>query len=90
MILSVLVFGGLQGLHIPAGSFLDWVVGIASFAWLLVIVTVPWNIYFEAKEAYSDANLSAERGIRIDERQVNSDLQISAGYFELLIFTRSF
>lgn len=71
VILLVAVFGGLQGLHIPAGSFLDWVVGIASFAWLLVIVTVPWNIYFEAKEAIADANLSAERGIRIDERQVN-------------------
>lgn len=71
VILLVLVFGGLQGLHIPAGSFLDWVVGIASFTWLLVIVTVPWNIYFEAKEAIADANLSAERGIRIDERQVN-------------------
>lgn len=69
-ILLVLAFGGLQWLHIPAGSFLDWIVGIASFAWLLVIVTVPWNIYFEAKEALADAAVSTERGIRIDDKQV--------------------
>jgi hypothetical protein len=71
VILLVLVFGGLQWLHITAGSFLDWVVGIASFAWLLVIVTVPWNIYFEAKEALADAALSVERGIKVDAKQVD-------------------
>ena len=71
VILLMLAFSGLQWVHIPAGSFLDWVVGIASFAWLLVIVTVPWNIYFEAKEALADAAVSAERGIRVDDKQVD-------------------
>jgi hypothetical protein len=40
-VLLLLVFGVLQLLHIPSGSFLDWMIGIASFWWLLVIVTVP-------------------------------------------------
>jgi hypothetical protein len=39
--LLLLVFGVLQLLHIPSGSFLDWMIGIASFWWLVVIVTVP-------------------------------------------------
>ncbi|MGK7901620.1 MAG: hypothetical protein AB4352_09435, partial [Hormoscilla sp.] len=50
VILVLLVFAILQWLHIAAGSFIDWVIALAIFEWLLVIVTVPWNIYFEAKE----------------------------------------
>lgn len=70
VILLLLAFAGLQWLQIPAGSFLDWVIGTASFAWLLTIVTVPWNIHFEAKEALAEADLSVERGIAVDEKQV--------------------
>lgn len=70
VILLLLAFSGLQWLQIPAGSFLDWVIGTASFAWLLTIVTVPWNIYFEAKEALAEAALSAEKGIAVDDKQV--------------------
>lgn len=70
VILLLLAFSGLQWLQIPAGSFLDWVIGTASFAWLLTIVTVPWNIHFEAKEALAEADLSVERGIAVDEKQV--------------------
>jgi hypothetical protein len=69
MLLTLLGFGGLQWLHIPVGNLLDWIIGGASFWWLLVIVTVPWNIYFQAKETLADAKLSAEKGltIRADE-----------------------
>ncbi|BAT55433.1 hypothetical protein NOS3756_44200 [Nostoc sp. NIES-3756] len=68
---TVLVaFGLLQWLHIPAGSFLDWIIGGASFWWLLVIVTVPWNIHFQAKQVLAEAAQSRERDIPVDERQV--------------------
>ncbi|BCL37799.1 hypothetical protein [Nostoc sp. MS1] len=68
---TVLVaFGLLQWLHIPAGSFLDWIIGGASFWWLLVIVTVPWNIHFQAKQVLAEAAQSRERDIAVDERQV--------------------
>lgn len=70
VILLLLAFGSLQWLQIPTGSFLDWVIGTASFAWLLVIVTIPWNIYFEAKEVLTEASLSAEKGIPVDNKQV--------------------
>lgn len=70
IILSLLSFGILQWLHIPAGNFIDWLIAIASFEWLLAIVTVPWNIYFDAKEVIAEATISAEKGIVIDEKQI--------------------
>ncbi|WP_445638247.1 ATPase [Nostoc sp. DSM 114161] len=63
-------FGLLQWLHIPAGNFLDWVIGGTSFWWLLVIVTVPWNVHFQAKEVLAEAAQSSEKGIPVDEKQV--------------------
>lgn len=80
VVLLLLSFTGLQWLDIPTGSFLDWIIGVAIFGWLLVIVTVPWNIHFEAKSALAEAELSIEQGITVDPRQVD--------YIRLLI-TRS-
>jgi len=69
-VLVLLTFGILQWLHIPAGSFLDWVIAVAIFEWLLVIVTVPWNIHFEAKAVLDEAAVSAQKGITVDDKQV--------------------
>ncbi|MEP0760189.1 hypothetical protein NC997_22020 [Trichocoleus sp. DQ-A2] len=70
VVLVLVAFGVVQGLNVPAGNFIDWVIGAASFWWLLVIVTVPWNIHFDAKEVIAEAALSTEKGIAIDEKQV--------------------
>jgi hypothetical protein len=70
VIIVLAAFGLLQWLHIPAGNFLDWVIGGASFWWLLVIVTVPWNVHFQAKEVLAEAAQSTEKGIPVDEKQV--------------------
>jgi hypothetical protein len=51
-------------------SSIDWVIAIAIFEWLLLIVTVPWNIHFEAKEVLAQATESTEKGIVVDEKQV--------------------
>ena len=78
----LLVFGILQWLHIPTGSFLDWVIAVAIFEWLLVVVTVPWNIHFEAKEVIAEAAQSAEKGIKIDRKQVNyADMVAKRSFF---------
>ncbi|HLO46905.1 MAG TPA: hypothetical protein VK211_00545 [Kamptonema sp.] len=69
-ILILLIFGILQWLHIPAGSFLDWVIAAATFEWLLLIVTVPWNIHFESKEVLAQAAESTEKGIAVDQKQI--------------------
>jgi hypothetical protein len=70
VVIVLAAFGLLQWLHIPAGNFLDWVIGGASFWWLLVIVTVPWNVHFQAKEVLAEAAQSTEKGIPVDEKQV--------------------
>lgn len=69
-IFLLLIYTILQWLHVPAGNFIDWVIAIAIFEWLLLIVTVPWNIHFEAKEVLAQAAESTEKGIAVDEKQV--------------------
>jgi hypothetical protein len=69
--LVLLAFGVLRWLHIPSGNLIDWLIGIASFWWLLVIVTVPWNIYFDAQEVIAEAAISQEKNIPVDRKQVD-------------------
>lgn len=69
-LLVLLGFSVLQWFHIPTGNFLDWVIGGASFWWLLVIVTVPWNVHFQAKEVLAEGAQSTEKGIPVDEKQL--------------------
>lgn len=71
MLLSLLGFAGLQWLDVPVGSFVDWIIGGASFWWLLVIVTVPWNVYFQAKAVLAEGACSIEKDISVDARQLN-------------------
>jgi len=71
VVTTLLAFGVLQWFNVPAGNFLDWVIGGASFWWLLVIVTVPWNVHFKAKETLFDAEQSIEKEIPVDEKQLN-------------------
>lgn len=72
LVVTLLVaFAVLNWLGIPVGNFLDWVIGGASFWWLVVIVTVPWNIYFRSKEVMADAQKSQQKGISVAETQLS-------------------
>ncbi|MGP1375064.1 MAG: hypothetical protein ACTS3T_19705 [Almyronema sp.] len=70
-LILLLVFGVLQWLGVPSGNFLDWLIGAASFWWLVVIVTVPWNIHFEAKAVLADADISRQQELVVDEQQMS-------------------
>ncbi|MGB3532815.1 MAG: hypothetical protein WBA13_04785 [Microcoleaceae cyanobacterium] len=70
ILLLLLVFGILHGLSIPAGSFLDWVIGGGIFWWLMLIVTIPWNVHFEAKEVLAEAEESKQKYIQIDSKKL--------------------
>jgi len=76
-LLVLLAFFVLQWFHIPTGNLVDWLIGIASFWWLLVIVTVPWNIYFEAENIKSEAENSREKNIPVDAKKLAYVTQIS-------------
>ncbi|MDJ0507878.1 MAG: hypothetical protein QNJ64_01280 [Crocosphaera sp.] len=80
--LILVAFFSLQWLNIPAGNLVDWVIGVASFWWLLVIITIPWNVYFDAKEVASEAAISEKKGIVVDREQLNYVNTVSrAGLF---------
>lgn len=70
LVLLVLAgFGLINWLQIPSSSLVNWIIGIAIFSWLLAITTVPWNVYFQAKEVLSEAAFSTEQGISVDSHQ---------------------
>lgn len=74
---ALLVFAVLQWFHIPAGNFLDWLIGAVSFWWLTIVVTVPWNIHFEAKSVLADAAESQREAITIEPQQVQYATKIA-------------
>ncbi len=49
------------------GTWQDWVVGIAAFVWLMIVVTVPWNAHFKAREVLDDAAISKRKDILVVE-----------------------
>jgi len=68
----VALLGVLRWLEIPAGEWIDWLVGIGGFWWLLGVTTIPWNVYFGAKRVLVDINVSKER--KIQTSQADEDL----------------
>lgn len=64
---ALAVYAILVWLGHPAGSFTDWLIGLAGFWWLLGIVTIPWNIHFRAKEVSRDIDVSKTRGLTSDQ-----------------------
>jgi hypothetical protein len=68
--IALLAFGLLNWLQLPAGSLWDWAIGIGIFEWAILIVTVPWNIYFSAKSAIQTGKESQAQGISVEDRQI--------------------
>lgn len=66
-IFALIVFGILNLLEWEAGELMDWIVGLAIFLWLMIIVTVPWNAHFRAKEVLDDAEISKRKEIMVVE-----------------------
>lgn len=84
-LLVLLVFAVLKWLDIPAGQLIDWVLGVAMFGWLLAITTIPWNLYFSAREAVNEAASSRERGIAINEKDVAYASQLATNFLRLSV-----
>lgn len=47
------------------GTVEDWIVGVCSFIWLIIIVTIPWNAHFKAREVLDEAAISKRKNILI-------------------------
>lgn len=59
-----------QWMQLPLAPNLDAAIGIATLLWLFFIVTVPWNMYFQAHQILFEAQTSRERGVKVDEGAV--------------------
>ena len=69
-ILVLAAFSVLKSLQIPAGTLIDWVIGISIFWWLSAIVTIPWNMHYTAKRILTEASVSSEKGITVNPEHV--------------------
>lgn len=56
---------GWSTLQISGSAFLDAVAGVICLIWLLVILKVPWDLYFEAGRVLFEMQRSAESGIAV-------------------------
>lgn len=84
--LILIALGLLQLFGISVGSFVDWFVALLAFVWLMLVITVPWNIYFESKELLSEAASSRERNIDFDESKLGYVEKLSRGALALALF----
>ena len=50
---------------IAAGHVLDWVMGGLCLLWLLVILKVPWDLYFQAARVSFEIQRSKERKVAV-------------------------
>jgi hypothetical protein len=69
LFLLVVFFVVLSWLKMPSGAMIDWIVGVVTAWWLYVIVTIPWDVYFEAKGVIDEADQSRAIGISVNETQ---------------------
>jgi len=70
IVISILLFAGINWVHIDPKSLTNWWVGLLAFGWILLVVKVPWDVYFEASDALADAALSKDLEIAIDPKSV--------------------
>ena len=50
---------------VPLTTMLTVGAVVIALSWLVVLVTVPWNLYFAARRAVQEAAVSRERGIAV-------------------------
>ncbi len=51
--------------------------GAISLTWLIVLLTVPWNLYFAARRVVHETHLSRERGIEVPQAREDEAREIA-------------
>lgn len=83
--LVLITFGVLQWLQIPKGTLIDWVIGIAATWWLFIIVTLPWNMHFSAKEVLDEVKVSEAKELKINTSEIAYVQKIAKRYLMIAI-----
>lgn len=84
-VLVLIAFAVLKQLEIPAGTLVDWVIGIGICWWLAGVVTLPWNTHFAAKEVVNEALASREKGIVVKEESIQFARRLSKRFWWIAI-----
>jgi hypothetical protein len=69
VIITLILFFGLRAANVSPNQLIDCITGMLTLWWLLVIVTVPWNVHFEAKSVLNEVAHSRSIGITVDDKQ---------------------
>ncbi len=55
---------------VPPETLLTWGAGGAALLWLVVLVTLPWNLHFRAREVLAEMRRSIDAGITVTAQQL--------------------
>jgi len=55
---------------VPAQTLITWGAGGAALLWLIVLVTLPWNLHLRAREVLAEMRRSREAGIQVTDEQL--------------------
>jgi hypothetical protein len=64
--LALIGYAVFHWLGIVTAPFSVWLVSLVMIWWLAVIVTLPWNLYFQALTVIADAKRSQSQSIRVE------------------------
>lgn len=81
--LSFMLMAGYMAMkyaNMQVGQLSDWLTAIGAFWWLSVVVTLPWNTHFKAKEILDEADISRKKGINVEEGEISYAKRISKRY----------
>jgi Na+/melibiose symporter-like transporter len=62
---ALLVAWAARVVRVPAVTLLTVAAVVVALSWLVVLVTVPWNLYFAARRAAQEMAVSRDRGIAV-------------------------
>lgn len=55
---------------VPPELLLTWGAGGAALIWLIIVVSLPWNLHFRAREVLAELRRSAAAGIQVTDEQI--------------------
>lgn len=55
---------------VPPETLITWGAGGAALLWLVVLVTLPWNLHFRTREVLSEMRRSIDAGIKVTAEQL--------------------
>ena len=69
-LLVFITYGITRWLGVEPGDAKNWIVGLLVLWWLVIIVTLPWDLYFKSRALVLDTQHSNKAGMNIAESDI--------------------